>query len=533
MGAAGEDAVALEKVRAVFKTEKGKGWDEWEVLEMDVREHIGQPTHGQLVIAATSQGFDFSPMLGKSCVLVLSRGDDRRRYFKGLVFRIEHRGEYSFGSVARVDFATAVWAMRHGQDSRVFEKRTAPQILEEVFKEALAPFGRRVRSNLSRKYAVREYCVQYNESDWNFVQRLMVDEGISFYLDEGGKEADRETVVLVDSNGAFPEIETMGSSSEPEAELGEETALNTWATAGQSAADAPQFVEIQMKVDGDENAPGLDLPFTVRLPDGTTREERLDKEGLARISIARNRECQVTFKHLDYSEWKPANGARDGRQEPSGQGTAKHIVKQGECLASIAHDYGFSWRALWDAPENQGLREMRRNPGILYPGDKVFVSERKLRWETCAPGTRNSFVRRNNMELLRLILTDAEGEPQAGLSYAVMIDDGEFAATGVTTNDGLVECEIRVNARRGTMLVGNEGEETCFELMLGFLDPIREISGVQARLNALGYLRSAPNGTLDPLTREALWRFQKDHSLNRTGELDDETKQALKTAHGL
>jgi hypothetical protein len=216
MGARDEEGAALEKVTALFKTEKENGWDEWEVLEMDVQEEIGQPTYGQLVIAATSQNFDFSPMLGKSCVLILARGHDRKRYFKGLVFRIEHRGEYPFGSVARVDFATAVWAMRHGQDSQIFENRTAPQILEEVFKEALEPFGREVRLNLSHTYPVREYCTQYKESDWDFVQRLMADEGITFYLDEGGKEAGRETVVLVDSNDSFPEIETMGSEEHEE-----------------------------------------------------------------------------------------------------------------------------------------------------------------------------------------------------------------------------------------------------------------------------------------------------------------------------
>jgi uncharacterized protein involved in type VI secretion and phage assembly len=126
MGASGEEAAALEKVTALFKTEKGNGWDEWEVLEMNVSEKIGQATRGRLVIAATRQGFDFRPLLGKSCLLVLSRGPDRKRYFKGLVFRIEHQGEYPFGSVARVDFATAVWAMQQGQDSRIFEQSPQP-----------------------------------------------------------------------------------------------------------------------------------------------------------------------------------------------------------------------------------------------------------------------------------------------------------------------------------------------------------------------------------------------------------------------
>lgn len=47
---------------------------------------------------------------------------------------------------------------------------------------------------------LRECCVQYNESDWSFVRRLVTDEGITLYLNEGGKEAERETAVLVDSN---------------------------------------------------------------------------------------------------------------------------------------------------------------------------------------------------------------------------------------------------------------------------------------------------------------------------------------------
>jgi hypothetical protein len=105
--------------------------------------------------------------------------------------------------------------MQHGQDSRIFENQTAPQILEEVFREALRPLGREARLNLSRTYPVREYCVQYKESDWNFVQRLMADEGIAFYIDDGKQEADRETLVLVDSNDSFPEIETMGSEERP------------------------------------------------------------------------------------------------------------------------------------------------------------------------------------------------------------------------------------------------------------------------------------------------------------------------------
>lgn len=243
MGDSTNGAAPLEKVTALFKAEKAKDWDQWEVLEMDVHERLGHPTEGTLVIAAKNNKFDFRPLLGKSCVLILSRGVGRKRYFKGIVYRIEHRGEYPFGSVAAITFASAFMALQHGQDSRVFERRTAPQIIEEVLKEALGPLGRKARLKLSRTYPVREYCVQYKESDWDFIHRLMTDEGITFYLDEGGKETDREVVVLVDSNDAFPEIETMGGESE---------------TAASPRGDAPEplarSVTVRIRTDAESAA---------------------------------------------------------------------------------------------------------------------------------------------------------------------------------------------------------------------------------------------------------------------------------------
>jgi LysM repeat protein len=348
MGAGVDDAAALEKVTALFKTEKGKRWDEWEVLEMNVQERLGQPTLGQLVIAAPSRGFDFSPILGKSCVLLLSRGRDRKRYFKGLVFRIEHRGEYPFGSVARVEFATAIRAMQHGQDSRIFENRTAPQILEEVFREALEPLGREIRLNLSRSYAVREYCVQYKESDWDFVQRLMADEGITFYLDESGNEADPETVVLVDSNEAFPEIETMGSDDEE-------------APPPLASTPEPSWFELEVVWD-DTGQPvsGLSLEIQPRDGDGASRRTcTTDSDGRVRVKTApTSSDVYSSLKSFSASQCAAFAGAGDRSGAPPGQADGvlpaqrpcpktivlveSRKVRTGETLASIADELGLT-----------------------------------------------------------------------------------------------------------------------------------------------------------------------------------------------
>jgi hypothetical protein len=381
MGAAEEEAVALEKVTARFKTDKGKGWDEWEVLEMNDREKIGQPTHGQLVIAATSKGFDFSRILGKSCVLVLSRGLDRKRYFKGVVFRIEHRGEYPFGSVAKIDFATAVRAMQHGQDSRVFENRTAPQILEEVFKEALEPFGREACLKLSRTYSTREYCVQYQESDWDFVQRLMADEGITFYIDDGDEEADRERLVLVDSNDSFPEIETMGSEGFDEAPL-----------PVVDAVSEQSWFELQVVWDDTgEPVAGLPLEISPRDGDGSSRKAcTTDSDGRVRLKAAPSSfDVHSSLRNFSVDQCAVFAGAGDRSVAASGQGgetqrrspktlvrVESRKVRTGETLESIAGELQTSCSAIppsWDLPRarfGQVVHLPRERPG-----DRIGASQ--------------------------------------------------------------------------------------------------------------------------------------------------------------
>ena len=55
-----------------------------------------------------------------------------------------------------------------------------------------------------------------------------------------------------------------------------------------------------------------------------------------------------------------------------------HRVKQGECLTSIAARYGFAdWRAIYQHPNNAELRKKRPNPSLLFPGDALFIPEKR------------------------------------------------------------------------------------------------------------------------------------------------------------
>ena len=53
-----------------------------------------------------------------------------------------------------------------------------------------------------------------------------------------------------------------------------------------------------------------------------------------------------------------------------------HTVEKGECMTSISRQYGFAdYHTVYDHPQNKGLKDKRKNPNMLFPGDEVFIPE--------------------------------------------------------------------------------------------------------------------------------------------------------------
>ncbi len=340
-----DDVEPLAKVEAVLKTKNGKGWDEWEVLEFEVTERLAYPYHGTVDIIAPSRGASFKDLLGKSCALLLSRGLSRKRFFKGIVYRVEQSMNPE-NACARISFAAALWALQHGKDSRIFENATAPKIIEDVVKEALEPFDRRIRLNLTRAYATREICTQYQESDWNFIRRLMADEGFFFYFEQGDKESDTETVVLVDSNDSCPWIETM----EP---------VKVLRTPSPVVPDS-SWVEVQVVWDK-SGEPVANLPIVLESPGGDGSMRSTGQDGRIRLDPVDPGGCEArsSFAGLKYSECveiagtgekSPSTDATDGqapRDRPQAiVQVARRKVRSGDTLESIAQDAGLKWQDL-------------------------------------------------------------------------------------------------------------------------------------------------------------------------------------------
>ncbi|MCP4247586.1 MAG: peptidoglycan-binding protein [bacterium] len=211
-------------------------------------------------------------------------------------------------------------------------------------------------------------------------------------------------------------------------------------------------------------------------------------------------------------------------------GTGEYAVQQGECIDSIAMEHGFYWETVWEDSGNTDLREVRVDPFVLLEGDRVHIPELRRKDETGTTEQRHRFRRKGVPEILKIVLNDADGNPRAGLNYTLTVDG--VIASGVTDAEGRLEEPIAPNAAQGELVVYDQGEEERYPVGLGKLDPITTLTGVQGRLNNLGFDCGPVNGELGPQTEEAIREFQEKYELASTGEPNSETRERLRDVHG-
>ena len=205
-----------------------------------------------------------------------------------------------------------------------------------------------------------------------------------------------------------------------------------------------------------------------------------------------------------------------------------HHVQQGECLVSIAEDYGFFWETLWNLPENADLRAKRLEPTVLLPGDEVVIPEKTIKEYVRPTGARHTFRVKNIPAKFNLRLLDVADEPRKGLAYTLTIDG--VVTRGTTDGDGWVRGSMPPRARLAVIELDEGGER--YEVDLGHLDPVDTILGAQSRLSALNAYDYEPDGLPSEEWSEALRDFQRAKGITPTGELDASTQAALQEAYG-
>ncbi len=225
-----------------------------------------------------------------------------------------------------------------------------------------------------------------------------------------------------------------------------------------------------------------------------------------------------------------ADGASGDQSQSAGPvGSGTYEVQQGDCMDSIAFKHGFFWETIWNHLQNAGLKQVRQDPFILLEGDRVFIPELREKQESGSTERRHRFRRKGVPGKLRIHVRRL-GKPRAEEPYRLEIDG--IVTQGTTGMDGLVEASIPPNASRGELTVGaKKQDQQVFDLVLGGMDPISEVVGVQKRLDNMGFACSS-TGVLDEQTRNAIGLFQTGFDLPVTAELDQQTRDRIKKEYG-
>src|SRR5687767_2674498 len=152
--------------------------------------------------------------------------------------------------------------------------------------------------------------------------------------------------------------------------------------------------------------------------------------------------------------------------QPAGSG--EYEVQQGECMNSISQAHGFFWKTLWNHPENAELKQARKDPDVLQPGDRVHIPEFTQREESCATEKLHKFRKKGTPAKLRMQILVGD-KPRANEKYKLIIDGKE--EKGTLDGDGKLEAWIPPGARDGKLLVGDVADE--YPLNFGHIDPIQ------------------------------------------------------------
>jgi type VI secretion system secreted protein VgrG len=124
--------------------------------------------------------------VGKAGVLTVN-GPFGERRFHGIVSHFECTGETVGQTYYRAELVPSVWLLTHRYSSRIFQKKSVPEIIADVLVCGGIPADR-FRLDLQQSYPSREYCVQYRETDYQFICRLMEEEGIWWYFEQTDRE---------------------------------------------------------------------------------------------------------------------------------------------------------------------------------------------------------------------------------------------------------------------------------------------------------------------------------------------------------
>jgi type VI secretion system secreted protein VgrG len=166
---------------------------------MHAREELSRVGECRLDLLSLKNDVNLDDILGQNVTVKVALPDEGVRYFNGFVTRFSQGATYGKYRRYYATVSTWAWFLSRTADCRIFQEMTVPEIVAKIFSEhPTAMF----KDDTTGKYRKWNYCVQYRETDLNFVSRLMEHEGIYFYFKHA--EGKHEMIMADSYSGHAP-----------------------------------------------------------------------------------------------------------------------------------------------------------------------------------------------------------------------------------------------------------------------------------------------------------------------------------------
>ncbi len=133
-----------------------------------------------LELLSTEESIDFNAIVGKNVTIRVTLTGGKERYFNGFISRFSQGGRKGQLFSYHAEMVPWLWFLTRTSDCRIFQNQSVPDIVTKVFEDGgfhdyfdMQPYG---------SFVKRDYCVQYRETAFNFVSRLLEEEGIYYFF---------------------------------------------------------------------------------------------------------------------------------------------------------------------------------------------------------------------------------------------------------------------------------------------------------------------------------------------------------------
>lgn len=195
--------LSQDKRIAALKTPLGE--NKLVLTRFDAGEGISDLFEYRIEAVSDDPGVELEDLIGQHCTLKFKTRSGDERIFDGVLAEAQRLGEKDGLFVHRLVLKPWLWFLSRTADCEIFPNMSAPDIILKIFKDnGLSDY----RMRLTESYPPIEYCVQYRETDFTFISRLMEEWGIYYFFEH---EDGKHTMILADSKSSHEPIPNHGN----------------------------------------------------------------------------------------------------------------------------------------------------------------------------------------------------------------------------------------------------------------------------------------------------------------------------------